>query len=71
MFKNYERLLSKYLGPKEERPFPNSIFPAASFNLSPKVQTVEHYNSKNKVEGWLAVTALGNFNPDAEKHLVL
>ena len=56
---------------KEQRPFQESVFPAVTFNLGPKVETVEHFDSKNKAEGWLSVTALGNFNPRTGGHLIL
>ena len=31
----------------------------------------EYYNSKNKAEGWITVTALGNFNTKTSGHLIL
>ena len=70
MYKRYEELMDLYV-PRDMRPFSNSVFPATTFNLGPKVETVEHYDSKNKTEGWIAVTALGNFNPQIGGHLIL
>ncbi len=63
-------MTAQYLS-QEQRPFQNSVFPATTFNLGPKVETVEHYDSKNKAEGWIAVTALGDFDPIEGGHIIL
>ncbi len=75
LFKRYERLLADYIAHPEykdvKRPFANSVFPATTFNLGPKVETYMHYDYKNKTEGWISITALGRFDPKKGGHLIL
>lgn len=75
LFKNFEQRLEGYykldrFAPHFSRPF-DSVFPATTFNLGLKVETVEHCDYKNKANGWLAVTAVGKFNPEKGGHLIL
>ena len=70
MYRDYEDLIDSYV-PRDMRVFRNSVFPATTFNLGPKVETVEHYDSKNKAEGWIVVTALGEFDPKTGGHLIM
>ncbi|KAI0039281.1 hypothetical protein FA95DRAFT_1457375, partial [Auriscalpium vulgare] len=57
--------------PTLQKPFPNSIFPTATFNFGPNAATIPHRDSRNVPYGWCAVTALGNFNHKLGGHLVL
>ena len=42
-----------------------------TFNLGPSTATVEHTDAGNVAYGWCAITALGNYNPEKEGHLIL
>ncbi|KAI0038879.1 hypothetical protein FA95DRAFT_1504953, partial [Auriscalpium vulgare] len=57
--------------PTLQKPFNNSIFPAATWNFGPYAATVPHRDSRNVPYGWCAVTALGDFNYKLGGHLVL
>lgn len=48
-----------------------SVYPAFTFNLGPRTVTVEHYDSRNKANGWIAITAFGNYNADLGGHLIM
>ncbi|KAI0043724.1 hypothetical protein FA95DRAFT_1498129 [Auriscalpium vulgare] len=52
-------------------PYPNSIFPAATFNFGPSVATAPHRDYYNVPFGWCAITALGNYDPKYGGHLIL
>ncbi|KAJ7709333.1 hypothetical protein B0H16DRAFT_1344499, partial [Mycena metata] len=55
------------------RNFPErlSVFTTTTFNFGPVTVTLPHIDFENLAWGWCAVTALGNFNPDRGRHLVL
>lgn len=55
---------------KLKRNFPGSIFPAATFNLGPRVTTYEHVDCCNLAFGWCSIWAGGSFNPKAGGHFV-
>ncbi|KZT06953.1 uncharacterized protein LAESUDRAFT_736565 [Laetiporus sulphureus 93-53] len=62
-------LYTKYFELK--RNFANSIFAGTTFNFGPATCTVDHRDSANLAFGWCSVTALGDFNPMLDGHLVL
>ncbi|KAG6875970.1 hypothetical protein C0993_006480 [Termitomyces sp. T159_Od127] len=51
--------------------FATSVFAACTFNIGPCTVTHPYIDAKNLAWGFCAITALGNFNPDAGGHLVL
>jgi hypothetical protein len=51
--------------------FPKSVFPCATFNFGPRVQTFKHRDSMNCPFGLCAVQALGSYDPTKGGHLVL
>jgi hypothetical protein len=51
--------------------FPNSIFPAASFNCGPKTVSLGHVDFGNLSHGLCALTALGTFDHTLGGHLIL
>ncbi len=51
--------------------FPNTIWPAASFNLGDRVVTHEHRDAGNLPQGWCALYSLGDFDPTKGGHLIL
>lgn len=51
--------------------FPNTIWPAASFNLGDRVITHEHRDAGNLPQGWCALYSLGDFDPTKGGHLIL
>ncbi|KAL6297769.1 hypothetical protein BKA93DRAFT_831261 [Sparassis latifolia] len=53
------------------RNFPNSIYPAATFNIGLHAVCFDHADDQNSPETWCAITALGSFNPKRGGHLVL
>ncbi|KAI0062602.1 hypothetical protein BV25DRAFT_1803659, partial [Artomyces pyxidatus] len=57
--------------PHLKRPFANSIFPTATFNLGPQAVTLPHRDAANVPYGWCAITALGDFDPKLGGHLYL
>ncbi|KAI0055804.1 hypothetical protein BV25DRAFT_1815131, partial [Artomyces pyxidatus] len=57
--------------PGLSKPFRNSVFPTATFNLGPQAVTFPHRDAKNVPYGWCAVTALGNYNPELGGHIYL
>lgn len=73
MHEEYRNTFKRYfdLDPYRFRQVLPSVYPAFTFNLGPRTVTVEHYDSRNKANGWIAVTALGDFNPDKGGHLIL
>lgn len=77
MFRYYEHKLAHFFtshnghAPQFRRIFVDSIFPAATFNFGPRVITVEHYDTQNKANGWIAVTALGHFDATKGGHIIL
>ncbi|KAI0057943.1 hypothetical protein BV25DRAFT_1811741 [Artomyces pyxidatus] len=64
-----EKLFSRL--PHLHRPFPGSIFTAASFNFGPKTVTYCHVDQANAPFGLCAITALGNFDPEKGGHVYL
>lgn len=73
MFKRYTRLLEALLRWDEDLDInPQlSAFAASTFNAGEAVATVPHLDCINFGAGWCCVTALGDFNPKVEGHLVL
>ncbi|KAI0054952.1 hypothetical protein BV25DRAFT_1816303 [Artomyces pyxidatus] len=57
--------------PYLKRPFANSVFPTATFNLGPRAVTLPHRDAANVPYGWCAVTALGDYNPKLGGHIYL
>ncbi|KAJ8692146.1 hypothetical protein PTI98_009484 [Pleurotus ostreatus] len=57
--------------PHIRRNFSKSVFPCATFNFGPRVQTIPHRDSLNLGYGWCSITALGCFNPTEGGHLIL
>ncbi|KAI0665414.1 hypothetical protein C8Q78DRAFT_986567 [Trametes maxima] len=51
--------------------FPNSMFPAATFNFGPGAVCVEHVDCMNDACNWCHIAALGSFDPDHGGHFVL
>ncbi|KAJ3552065.1 hypothetical protein NM688_g4351 [Phlebia brevispora] len=51
--------------------FPNSVFPAVSFNFGPEACTVLHVDNSNRAIGWCSILALGDFDPTQGGHIVL
>lgn len=47
------------------------VFLATTFNVGERVATVPHFDSQNFGPGGCAITALGDFDPITEGHLVL
>ncbi len=47
------------------------VFPTATFNVGGKVITVLHVDSMNLSYGFIAVTSLGNFDPQKGGHIIL
>jgi hypothetical protein len=64
-----EKIHQEY--PNLRRPFRNSIFPAATFNLGPRTVCLKHLDQANLPFGWCAVTSIGDFDPTKSGHLVL
>lgn len=57
--------------PDLERPFPQSVFSATTYNLGPQTVCFPHTNLANLPYGWCAIVALGNYDPTKGGHLVL
>ncbi|KAI0676635.1 hypothetical protein C8Q78DRAFT_961166 [Trametes maxima] len=51
--------------------FPNSMFPAATFNFGPDAVCIEHVDCMNDACNWCHIAALGNFDADHGGHFVL
>jgi hypothetical protein len=47
------------------------VFAAATFNFGPATVTLPHLDFANLAWGWCAITALGHFDPDQGRHLIL
>ncbi|KAI0058304.1 hypothetical protein BV25DRAFT_1811115, partial [Artomyces pyxidatus] len=73
IFARYEGCLSDIAAanPHLSKPYANSIFPTATFNLGPQAVTYPHLDSQNVPYGWCAITALGDFDPVKGGHLYL
>ena len=56
--------------PTLEHPFPNSIFPACTFNLGPQAISIFHFDAKNIPNGFIVITPLGNFDYKKGGHIV-
>ena len=54
-----------------KRPFDNSVFAAATFNLGGHVATKVHLDHLNLATGWCGIVALGDYDPKTGGHLVL
>lgn len=54
-----------------EHNFPNSVFPAASFNCGPRTVALDHTDFSNLSHGLCALTALGSYDYKLGGHLVL
>ncbi|KAJ7868476.1 hypothetical protein B0H13DRAFT_2236632 [Mycena leptocephala] len=57
--------------PDLTRPFPQSVFAAATFNFGPSVWTFKHRDVCNLPFGWCAVQSLGSFDATKGGHLIL
>ena len=68
--------LSKIIGALHDRNpsfqylFP-SIYPSATVNFGPHAVTIPHYDGKNKLNIYIAITALGDYNADEGGHIVI
>ncbi|KII87540.1 hypothetical protein PLICRDRAFT_69864, partial [Plicaturopsis crispa FD-325 SS-3] len=51
--------------------FPNSVFPAATFNLGPESVSIDHVDSGNIANGMCPVHSLGRFDYTKGGHLIL
>ncbi|PPQ83749.1 hypothetical protein CVT26_007541 [Gymnopilus dilepis] len=74
LYEHYRKTLARLYEhePHLQPNFPSiSPFPAMTFNLGPSTATVEHADFGNVAHGWCAITALGNYDPDKEGHLIL
>ncbi|KAI9068220.1 hypothetical protein FKP32DRAFT_1609019 [Trametes sanguinea] len=50
-------------------PFPNSMYPATSFNFGPATICREHTDSQNDPCNWCHIAALGDYDPNCGGHL--
>ncbi|KAJ7057969.1 hypothetical protein C8F01DRAFT_991125, partial [Mycena amicta] len=66
---NYNKKLEGWR--RLRRPFPTSVFSAATFNFGPNVWTFRHRDVLNLPFGWCAIIALGRFDPTKGGHLIL
>ncbi|KAJ6536257.1 hypothetical protein B0H19DRAFT_1317914 [Mycena capillaripes] len=57
--------------PELEHLFPNSVFPAATWNLGPSVVTRDHEDGRNAPHGMCGVTSAGDFNHKRGGHIYL
>ncbi|KAA1475965.1 hypothetical protein DENSPDRAFT_784293, partial [Dentipellis sp. KUC8613] len=57
--------------PHLPRNFPQSVFPAAAFNLGPDVTCRAHLDGRNLSYGQCAITALGSYDHTKGGHLYL
>lgn len=57
--------------PHLRRNYQQSVFPAATFNLGPRVVTLDHLDCQNLPYGWCSIWAGGRFDPKIGGHLVL
>ncbi|KAF9494112.1 hypothetical protein BDN71DRAFT_1393806 [Pleurotus eryngii] len=69
-YRNHVKRLHKAL-PHLHRNFHCSVFPCATLNFRPKVQTVKHQDTLNLAHGWCSITALGQFDHRKGGHIVL
>ncbi|KII83463.1 hypothetical protein PLICRDRAFT_119376, partial [Plicaturopsis crispa FD-325 SS-3] len=73
VFKDYkdhlEPLFEKNPGLKFN--FPNSIFPAATFNLGPRTVSLDHLDSANAAAGFCPIFCAGSFDSKKGGHLIL
>ncbi|KAL1749893.1 hypothetical protein FB107DRAFT_280175 [Schizophyllum commune] len=51
--------------------FPRSVWACITINFGPRTVTFPHRDYGNLPFGWCAITALGDYDPDAGGHLVL
>jgi hypothetical protein len=66
---NLSELFERY--PHLTHNFPNSIFPAASFNCGPRTVSLDHTDFNNLSHGLCALTALGDYDHTVGGHLIL
>lgn len=57
--------------PELQPNFVNSVYSSVTFNCGPQTVTVPHIDYLNLAGGLCAITALGDFDPDAGGHLIL
>ncbi|KAF4584794.1 hypothetical protein EYR38_002025 [Pleurotus pulmonarius] len=71
--KEYDDMLEKLkkAHPELERNYPNNDFSTLTINFGPQTVSLPHKDFKNLSYGLCAITALGDFDPDAGGHLVL
>ncbi len=72
VFKDYQDTLRALheRDPSLQFIFPRSIFPACTFNLGPQAISAFHFDAKNKPNGPIVVTPLGNFDRTKGGHIV-
>ncbi|KAI0054652.1 hypothetical protein BV25DRAFT_1816767, partial [Artomyces pyxidatus] len=73
IFARYETCLAdiKAASPRLSKPYANSIFPTATFNLGPQAITLPHRDAQNVPYGWCAIMALGTYDSEKGGHLYL
>ncbi len=73
LWEYYDRVMTAITTsqPEIQPNFANSVFASITFNFGPQTVTVPHIDYLNLAGGLCAITALGNFDPDAGGHLVL
>ncbi|KAL6309253.1 hypothetical protein BKA93DRAFT_821580 [Sparassis latifolia] len=73
LFQNYAVHLGQLFNRHENLRwnFKNSIFPAATFNFSPKTVTLDHTDYNNIANGWCDIHAFGSFDHTCGGHLIL
>ena len=54
-----------------KKDFERSVFGSYTLNMGPQTVAGKHRDRLNKLSGWCAITALGNFNDISGGHLVL
>ncbi|KAI0323290.1 hypothetical protein GY45DRAFT_1349836 [Cubamyces sp. BRFM 1775] len=69
MRQNIDDLLKHH--PNLRLNFPNSAYPAASFNFGPATECYPHLDAANEACNWCHITALGSFNAKTGGHAVL
>lgn len=73
LFDYYDQTLGQLLENDHslKKPFENSVYPAATYNLGPQTVCKPHQDFANLPFGFCAITALGNFDHKKGGHLVL
>ena len=73
LYQHYDVTMQAIHGhyPDIKQNFSNSIYPATTFNLGPKVACFDHVDRANLFNGICAITGLGTYNPKTGGHIVL